>query len=98
MKKISDKTKQYIQDYKKCCSNELVSVMDETSKHQNIYREWLTVDDAKSACLIEREEVLREVTTWIRANLSQFDITDANGYTIDINDIVYFINQKLNTK
>ena len=44
------------------------------------------------------EEVLRDVTIWIKTNLSQFDITDANGYTIDINDIVYFINQKLNTK
>ena len=40
------------------------------------------------ACEIEREEVLRDVTIWIKTNLSQFDITDANGYTIDINDIV----------
>ncbi len=92
--KISSKAKQYITDCTKHCSNELVSPITNNS----IYSWWLTVDDAESACMIEREEILREVTTWIRTNLSQFDITDANGYTIDINDIVYFINQKLNTK
>ena len=98
MKKISDKAKRYIQDYTRRCSNELVSVEDKTGKQTISHMEWLTVEDAESACLIEREEVLRDVTIWIKTNLSQFDITDANGYTIDINDIVYFINQKLNTK
>lgn len=82
----------------KCCSNELESVEDYVGKQPTYYREWLTVEDAESACLIEREEVLREVTTWIRANLSQFDITDANGYTIDLYDIVYFIDRHLNAK
>lgn len=89
MKKISDKTKQYIQDYTKRCSNELVSVMDETDKHQNIYKEWLTVEDAESACMIEREETLRSILRFIRKNAN---------YTFDMNDVVYFINQKLNTK
>lgn len=90
MKKISNRTKQYIQDYTKHCSNELVSVMDATGKHQNIYREWLTVEDAESACMIEREETLRSILRFIRKN--------ANSYTFDMNDVVYFINQKLNTK
>lgn len=90
MKKISNKAKQYIQDYKKCCSNELVSVMDEIGNKPISYREWLTVEDAESACIIEREETLRSILRFIREN--------ANNYTFDMNDIVYFINQKLNTK
>lgn len=97
MPKISDRTEQYINDYMKCCSNELESVDDYVGKQPTYYREWLTVDDAKSACLIEREEVLREVTTWIRANLSQFDITDANGYTVGINNVVCFFIQHFKT-
>lgn len=98
MTKISSKAKQYITDYTKHCSNELTSPYDVCENHLNKYEEWLSVNNAESACMIEREEVLREVTTWIRTNLSQFDITDSNGYTVDLNDIVYFINQKLNTK
>lgn len=98
MTKISNKAKKYIQDYTKHCSNEITSPYDIVANHLNIYEGWLTVDNAESACMIEREEVLREVTTWIKENLSQFDITDANGYTVDINDIVRFINRKLNTK
>ena len=98
MMEISDEAKQYIQDYTKHCSNEITSPYDIVANHLNIYEGWLTVNNAESACMIEREEVLREVTTWIRTNLSQFDITDANGYTIDINDIVYFINRNFKTK
>ena len=90
MTKISSKAKQYITDYTKHCSNELISVMDKTGKHQNIYKEWLTVEDAESACIIEREETLRCILKWINKN--------ANNYTFDMNDIVYFINQELNTK
>lgn len=74
------------------------SVESKYGKRVISYREWIDPENAVSACEIEREEVLRDVTIWIKTNLSKFDITDANGYTIDINDIVYFINQKLNTK
>lgn len=98
MTKISDKARSYIQDYTKQCSNELVSMYDIVTNQFNNYEGWLTVENAESACLIEREEVLREVTTWIKTNLSQFDITDANGYTIDINDIVHFFNRDFKTK
>lgn len=95
---ISDKTKQFIKINTNRYSNELGSVESKYGKRVISYREWIDPDNAVSACEIEREEVLRDVTIWIKTNLSKFDITDANGYTIDINDIVYFINQKLNTK
>jgi len=98
MTKISDKAQLYIQDYTKHCSNEITSPYDIVANHFNTNEGWLTVENAKSACMFEREEVLREVTTWIKVNLSQFDITDANGHTIDINDIVYFINRNFKTK
>lgn len=98
MTKISDRTNKYIQDYKKCCSNELVSVEDNTDNQPISYREWLTVEDAEVACLIEREEVLREFTFWMETYLSQFDITDANGYTIDINNVVHFFNRHFKTR
>lgn len=95
---LSDKTKQFIKIHTNRYSNELGSVESKYGKRVISYREWIDPENAVSACEIEREEVLRDVTIWIKTNLSQFDITDANGYTIDINDIVYFINQKLNTK
>lgn len=87
---MSNKAKRYIQDYTKRCSNELVSVEDKTGKQTISYREWLTVEDAESACQIEREETLRYIMRYINKN--------ASNYTFDMNDIVYFINQELNTK
>lgn len=95
---LSDKTKQFIKIHTNRYSNELGSVESKYGKRVISYREWIDPENAVFACEIEREEVLRDVTIWIKTNLSKFDITDANGYTIDINDIVYFINQKLNTK
>lgn len=95
---LSNKTKQFIKIHTNRYSNELGSVESKYGKRVISYREWIDPENAVSACEIEREEVLRDVTIWIKTNLSQFDITDANGYTIDINDIVYFINKKLNTK
>lgn len=93
--KISNNAKRYIQNYKKCCSNELVSVIDKKGNQPIEYREWLTIEDAESACLVERKYVISEVKKCIMDNLSMFDITDANGYTIDVNDIVHLINKKL---
>ena len=90
MTKISNKTKKYIQDYTKHCSNEITSLYDICENHLNIYEGWLTVENAETACIIEREETLRSIIKWIRKN--------ANRYTFDINDIVHIINQKLNTK
>lgn len=92
---ISDKTKEFIKEHEQPHGKTLYKI--ENGKAKAVSR-WIDSTVAKMACEIEREEVLRDVTIWIKTNLSQFDITDANGYTIDINDIVYFINQKLNTK
>lgn len=89
MTKISEYTKRYIKDYTKRCSNELCCANGNKCEEPTLYHEWLTVDDAESVCEIERENVLLEVKIWIRDNLSQFDITDTNGYTIDINNIVH---------
>lgn len=98
MTKISDKTKQYIQDYTKHCSNEITSQYDIVANHLNIYEGWLTVDNAESACMIEREEVLREVTMLLKKYLSDYDITDWMGSQINIDDLVYFINRNFKTK
>lgn len=92
---ISDNTKEFIKEHAQPHGKILYKI--ENGKAKAVSR-WIDSIAAEMACEIEREEVLRDVTIWIKTNLSKFDITDANGYTIDINDIVYFINQKLNTK
>lgn len=92
---LSDKTKEFIKEHAQPHGKTLYKI--ENGKAKAVSR-WIDSIAAEKACEIERKEVLRDVTIWIKTNLSQFDITDANGYTIDINDIVYFINQKLNTK
>lgn len=92
---LSDKTKEFIKEHAQPQGKTLYKI--ENGKKKAVSR-WIDSTVAEMACEIERKEVLRDVTIWIKTNLSQFDITDSNGYTIDINDIVYFINQKLNTK
>lgn len=76
---LSDKTKQFIKIHTNRYSNELGSVESKYGKRVISYREWIDPENAVSACEIEREEVLRDVTIWIKTNLSQFDITDANS-------------------
>lgn len=85
MKKISDKAKKYIQDYTKHCSNEITSPYDIVANHLNIYERWLTVDNAESACMIEREEVLREV--WNKESFTKKELKGAR-----LKDALHFYN------
>lgn len=60
------KAEKFIQDYTRNCSNELIAVESRAGKEVVSYHDWLTPDDALSAVLIEREEVLLNVAEWIK--------------------------------
>lgn len=58
---LDPKTKKYIQDYTRRCSNKLISVVDRNGEEVISYHEWITPQDAESACMIERECVVKEL-------------------------------------
>ena len=61
MSKASD----YIRDYTKRCSNELVSVESKAGKEVIPYHEWLTPENALAAVEIERQEVIEKACNWL---------------------------------
>ena len=63
------KAEQYIQDYQRGCSNELVSVESNEGKKVISYYPWLTPDQARRAVEIAREETIDKACEW----LNQFD-------------------------
>jgi hypothetical protein len=72
------KAKQFIKDYTKTCSNELCAVEDKYGKKVISYHEWLTPEQALSAVVIEREEVIEEACQYIREHRFYVD-TEDNG-------------------
>lgn len=58
---LEPKTKKYIQDYTRRCSNKLISVVDRNGDEVISSHEWITQQDAESACMIERECVVKEL-------------------------------------
>ena len=58
----------YIEDYKRGISKEL----DYTGDGKPMYAFWLTPEQAKSACIIERKETIEEVCEWLENNLLRY--------------------------
>lgn len=69
---LSDKTKQYIKDYTKRCSNELGSVESKYGKRVISYREWLDPENAVSACEIEKEETVKDVCELLESEIERW--------------------------
>ena len=59
------KAEQYIEDYQRGCSNELVSIESKESKKVISYYPWLTPDQARRAVEIAREETIEKACEWI---------------------------------
>ena len=53
---MTRKSEQFIKDYTNACSNEI---------EDGCYHEWLTPEQAKAACIIEREEVIKKACEWL---------------------------------
>lgn len=61
---ISNRTKNFIKDYTKRCSNELEALPP-------IYKEWLTPEQAECACEVERNEVIKKAVEWLENNVCE---------------------------
>lgn len=61
------KAEKFIQDYTRNCSN-VVAYSGMTEGSELRYHEWLTPDQARRACEIAREEVIREIEKIIDEN------------------------------
>lgn len=58
---VINNAEKFIEEHTKNCSNELVAIESAVGKKILSYREWLTLDDAREAVEITREEALQEV-------------------------------------
>lgn len=64
------KAEQFIKDYTRNCSNELIAVESRAGKEVISYHEWLTPDQARSAVEIAREEMIEKVCEWLKKNVT----------------------------
>ena len=72
---------EYIKRYTRRCSNELVAVEDINGKKTISYHEWLTPENALSAVILAREELIEKVSEWIDKNAARYIVTrSVNGY------------------
>lgn len=63
------KAEEFIKEYTRGCSNELVAVQDKNGKEVISYHEWLTPEQALAAVEIAREEVIMKACEWIEEQL-----------------------------
>ena len=59
------KAQDFIREYTKGCSNELIAVEDKYGKEVISYHEWLTPEQALRAVEIAREELIDKASKWI---------------------------------
>ena len=57
-KRVMSKVEQYIQDYTRHCSNEMIA-----PRHE--YQSWLTPDHARRVAEIAREETIEKTLKWL---------------------------------
>ena len=60
---MTQKAEQFIKDCTKCCSNEI---------EDGCYHEWLTPEQAKAACIIERKETIKDICDFIKVNVYKY--------------------------
>ena len=60
------KAKQYIQDYTRNCSNEIITFKDDKPFADTLYHPWLTPDQALSAVEIARDEAIENVISVLK--------------------------------
>ena len=64
------KAEEFIQNYTRNCSNELIAVESKDGKEVISYHEWLTPDQARKAVEIAREEMIEKVCEWLKKNVT----------------------------
>lgn len=69
---ISKIAKKYIEYYTKRCSNELCSVESKNGKRVISYHEWVSPENAESACEIEKEETVKDVCKLLESELERW--------------------------
>ena len=81
------KAEQFIKDYTRGCSNELVF---EDGSGAHIYENWLTPDQALSAVAYAREEMIDKACEWLQgfmeySNLFEYEVSESEQNKV-IND------------
>lgn len=72
---ISKKAKQYIKDFTENCSNE--TYLPHSECKAKIYSSWITPEDAVSACMIERKEVINQFKELIESKIKEWHYGDS---------------------
>ena len=80
---------QYIQDYKRTCSNQLISVQDRFGEKVISYYEWLTPDHARRVAEIAREETIEKAVEWLKNNLYNYAGEDDKRNIVPFDNIVF---------
>lgn len=76
-----NKVEEYIQNYQKTCSNEVI-VPTECGK---AYQAWLTPDHAREIANIAKEEIINKVCKWIDKHILEYVYAKEYGQGIGIN-------------
>lgn len=64
-----EKVEQYIKEYTRNCSNEIIIPTLDGCSYTRGYTYWLTPDHARCVAQIAREETIKEVCEYIKDNL-----------------------------
>ena len=87
------KAEQFIKDYTRSCSNELVAVEDKNGKKVISYYEWLTPEQALAAVEIAREELIDKAIEWLDKNARLYVLhRRVNGYNMSGMDARMTVN------
>ena len=66
------KAEEFIQNYTKNCSNEIIGGGWINGEFVHIFKPWLTPNDARKAVEIAREEMLNDICEWIEENIGEY--------------------------
>ena len=66
------KAEKFIQNYTRNCSNEIAHWDIGGENVKPIYSPWLTLDQARRAVEIAREEMLNDICEWIEENIGEY--------------------------
>jgi hypothetical protein len=66
------KAEEFIQNYTRNCSNEIIGGGWVNGEFVQIFNPWLTPDQARKAVEIAREEVIEEAVKWLNGNIADY--------------------------
>jgi len=86
-----NKAEEFIQNYTRNCSNEIIGGGWVNGEFVQIFNSWLTPNDARRAVEIAREEIYE----WLRVNLCDYFDAPREDYDMCINDLKQAMEDKV---